>query len=673
MKIRTKLLLLISVPLLAIVVLSSFAAHRTLQVQNDMAQVTELVEFTNAISSLVHETQKERGATAGFLGSKGTKFNNVLAAQRDLTDQALPRFIGVLNSLDLANVGADFRAKVAEASSLLKQLESKRKLVSSQSISTPEAIGYYTQLNSLLLDAVGQASLATKDSQIAINIAAYAAFLQSKERAGIERAVLSNTFAKDAFGPGMYEKFIGIVSLQQSYLEDFLNLAPQKDRQYFEETLEDASVMRVESMRDIARTHAQTGGFNQDAGEWFKTITQKINLLKQVDDYLAQELVAHAEQKADIAQIKTLANVGTSLGVIALVAVGGMWIVKTILGRVNKIAQRIGDLSAGEGDLTQRLEVSSDELGQLSKYVNDFIKKIQSVVVKIAATSSDLSGASQQLVSTAHNLKSGTDETKSQSSTISSAAEEMSINMKQTASTTRQMSEGIATVADAVTSIRDSIQEISTKSEHSTSVAKTATSHVETNNERIGQLGKAAQEIGEVIEVIQDIAEQTNLLALNATIEAARAGEAGKGFAVVATEVKELAKQTSAATDGIRARVLAMQSCTEDTVGAMGEIDSVIRDISEISSTIAVSVAEQNQKVSAISESVRESADASHAIAIGVDESAMASSEITRSITVVDGTLRSTVDGAEEARSAGDHVAQLATDLQDQVSLFRTR
>ena len=79
-------------------------------------------------------------------------------------------------------------------------------------------------------------------------------------------------------------------------------------------------------------------------------------------------------------------------------------------------------------------------------------------------------------------------------------------------------------------------------------------------NDTIVSLADASTQIGKVIDIITSIAQQTDLLALNATIEAARAGEAGKGFAVVANEMKELAKQTAAATDEIRNKIEAIQS-----------------------------------------------------------------------------------------------------------------
>jgi methyl-accepting chemotaxis protein len=234
------------------------------------------------------------------------------------------------------------------------------------------------------------------------------------------------------------------------------------------------------------------------------------------------------------------------------------------------------------------------------------------------------------------------------------------------------MSQTIRAVAASVEEMNQTIREIARNAEKSAAVAGQAATLVEVSNEKISTLGNSANEIGRVIEVIQDIAEQTNLLALNATIEAARAGEAGKGFAVVATEVKELAKQTAAATDDIRSRIEAIQASTTDAVESIREISEVINNVNEVSRTIASAVEEQSITTRQISDNVSTTANAAETVARGVSETAVASREITENITKVDSVLLQTAEGADESRNAGIRLSELASEMTEMIGKFRT-
>src|SRR5579862_2192236 len=135
-----------------------------------------------------------------------------------------------------------------------------------------------------------------------------------------------------------------------------------------------------------------------------------------------------------------------------------------------------------------------------------------------------------------------------------------------------------------------SIKEIARNATEAARIASGAVKVARETNDTVNKLGESSVEIGKVIKVITSIAQQTNLLALNATIEAARAGEAGKGFAVVANEVKELAKQTAAATEEISQKIEAIQQDTGGAVRAITEIGAIIDQINGIQNTTASAV-----------------------------------------------------------------------------------
>jgi methyl-accepting chemotaxis protein len=169
------------------------------------------------------------------------------------------------------------------------------------------------------------------------------------------------------------------------------------------------------------------------------------------------------------------------------------------------------------------------------------------------------------------------------------------------AGATEQASQSVAAVAGAAEELSASVEEISRQVHHSANVVEEAGQRTDKSVAEIESLAAATQRIDGVLNLIQTIAEQTNLLALNATIEAARAGDAGRGFAVVAHEVKALAEQTAKATTEIGENVGMIQSSTRNAVNAVREIGGVVRNINEVTSTIASAVAEQDAATREIS------------------------------------------------------------------------
>ncbi|MEP0520431.1 MAG: PAS domain-containing methyl-accepting chemotaxis protein [Hyphomicrobiales bacterium] len=189
-------------------------------------------------------------------------------------------------------------------------------------------------------------------------------------------------------------------------------------------------------------------------------------------------------------------------------------------------------------------------------------------------------------------------------------------------------SENVQTVASATEEMAASVSEISQQVKLAQEISEEAVAQADRTNSIVVGLSDAGQKIGAVIELINSIAEQTNLLALNATIEAARAGEAGKGFAVVAAEVKNLATQTSKATEDIGTHITGVQSSTGEAVSALEVISTTISKINEISTAIAVAVEEQSSVTNEIAGTMQR---ASH----GVETINLSVNEITNSAQVV--------------------------------------
>ena len=239
---------------------------------------------------------------------------------------------------------------------------------------------------------------------------------------------------------------------------------------------------------------------------------------------------------------------------------------------------------------------------------------------------------------------------------LSAVAKQMSGNSEQTTRQARMVAEtsmgvtrSAASVATSAEQMSATVREIAKSASEAAKVATTAVRAAEQTNGAVAKLGESSVEIGKVIKVITSIAQQTNLLALNATIEAARAGEAGKGFAVVANEVKELAKQTAAATEDISRKIEAIQSDTKRSVQAIQEIGGIIGQINDYQNTIATAVEEQ---AATTAEIARSAAEASRA-----------SEQISMSIEGVSSAANSASEGAANTLSAAEELARLASGL----------
>lgn len=217
-------------------------------------------------------------------------------------------------------------------------------------------------------------------------------------------------------------------------------------------------------------------------------------------------------------------------------------------------------------------------------------------------------------------------------------------------------SSNVQTVAAASEEFSASISEIGRQVEQATTAVNTAMVTTGNANERVASLAQSAQEIGDVVSLIRDIAEQTNLLALNATIEAARAGEMGKGFAVVASEVKELATQTSKATEEISRQIGSIQDSTKEAVQSIDEIGTTIEQVNNFTTSISSAVQQQNMATSEIASSIQEAAQGTQVVS--------------QDIEVVSNSVSDTNTAVDEVNSVSSDVDQCAKGLAETVDQF---
>ena len=376
-RLKTKIILLVAIPLVAMLFFSITLMLESSRQKTEMEAVSTLSSLASVLSTLVHETQKERGASAGFTASEGRKFAEILPNQRMQTDQKRAQLESELKTFDTSKFGKAFEEKVSVLNNELAQLSHIRGQVDQLALSFPEVAGWYTGLNAKLLEVIAEMPNLITEAELITQLTAYVNYLQSKERAGIERAVMSGTFGKDNFAPGMYKKFIELVTAQRNFIYVFETLATKEMKTFYQQAMRHDSVQQVERMRESAIERADRGGFGIDAEHWFKTITVKINQLKQVDDYIAGQVVtiANDHQKAASRQFSLFFVIVIVLLVITLGL--SYQIGKAIREPIITMSDTIRKV-VDEGDFNRRIENDQkDEVGEITRLLDSLFESLQ--------------------------------------------------------------------------------------------------------------------------------------------------------------------------------------------------------------------------------------------------------------------------------------------------------
>ncbi len=650
-RIMPRVLCALLVPSLGLLLASSIIVTEKATTAGEMQKLSTLAGLATHVSGLVHEMQKERGASAVFLGSKGEELKRELPEQRLLTDAQRQTMNSALKEFDAKAAGNELAAILDDAMARLARLDALRQDIGNLKISAAESSGYYTATIGRLLDVGLEISKLVTNADVARSLSSYASFMQAKERSGQERATGALGFYAGKFSLALYRSFVGIGASQETYFKLFSFYATKDDQAFLAATVVGEPVTEVDRMRKLALETAPGEVLSGANGaHWFQMATARINLMKKVEDHLAGNLLALAEQTRAKAMSAFWTALGVAAAMIVLTGILGFVIVRGITRPITGMTNAMQKLADGDTATEIPARERGDEVGVMARAVEVFRDKMieaersraerneaeQHAVVQRKADMNQLadrfedavgeiietvSSASGELEASAGALTTNAERAQELSTMVAAASEEASTNVQSVASATEEMA--------------SSVNEISRQVQQSATIANEAVDQARKTNDRVGELAKAASRIGDVVELINTIAGQTNLLALNATIEAARAGEAGRGFAVVASEVKALAEQTAKATGEISQQIVGIQTATHESVGAIREIGDTIGRMSEIASTIAAAMEEQGAATQEISRNVQQAAAGTQQVSahitdvqVGASKTGSASSQL---------------------------------------------
>ena len=656
LKIGTKLLLLLLLPLIGLLVFAVRDVSEKVISLHDMKRTKALTALTVSTSGLIHELQKERGLTAGFIASKGEKFRAELAKQREETDGARKK----LESFTTENATSMevVKATLDGARSTISRLSDVRSSADALKLEGKESFNFYSGTIGGYLDVIGAVSRSAANASLATKATALLAFASAKEYAGRERATLNAVFTADKFDEENYQRFLKILASQDSYLSMFGKYASKEEQGKVLELNDSPSARKVADLRSTALAKGMAGGFGIAPEEWFAAITEKINSMREVESGIALSIsTAAAGFEAD-ARNKMLLSSGLTALLLLVSLLMGWLVAINIVKPLKSLVSMIGNIADGEGDLTARLETNrQDEIGEVCARFNLFVEKIHAIVLQVANSVGEVSGAAEHLRGTAEQIATAAEEVASQSTAVATASEEMSAtstdisrNCTIAADVSNEASRTAAEGAEIVRSTIHGMQQIAER--------------VTLASQSVAGLGARSDQIGVIVGTIQDIADQTNLLALNAAIEAARAGEQGRGFAVVADEVRALAERTTKATREISEMITAIQTETGSAVTTMESGVAVMEAGMKHSQQSGQSL---EQILSAISEVTAQV----HQIATAAEEQTATTGEISNNIHQITQVVHETASGAHETANSASRLTAMADNLNSLVSRFK--
>ncbi|MEI8276831.1 MAG: nitrate- and nitrite sensing domain-containing protein [Hyphomicrobiales bacterium] len=574
-----------------------------------MAKLNQMAQGVTGISRLVHHLQRERGASAVFVGSKGEQLRTELPAQRKLTDEQRTAATVFLSEVGATAASEEFRDAVAKSVGAVAQLDAKRTAIDGLSISAPESNTYFTETIAKLLVVTGEIAKVSSHSETTVAISAYVSFMQGKERAGQERAVGAAGVSQGKLDIAGYVRLLGLRAAQETYLGTFIDVATPAQRSFFQQTMSGKIIETVVKMREIIAKGGMSGEMQGlDGKAWFDATTARIDLLKTVEDRIAADLITlttaiHANATQALITLASIVAFAF-FGSLALAFVTARSVVRPL----SALVRPLEEVAAGNFAITVPGTGRKDEIGQIAAAVAQMSEKVSSTIGEIKASGREVTNASAEISTSTTDLSQRTEEQAASLEETSAAMEELSATVKKNAENAQQASQS----ATATRDVADRGGQVVAK-------AVAAMARIEDSSRRV------FKKIG----VIDEIARQTNLLALNAAVEAARAGESGRGFAVVASEVRGLAQRSSQAAKDIKDLITNSNGQVKDGVDLVNrageslvEIVKSVKEVADVVAEIANASDEQATGIEQINKALTQMDDATQQNSALVEENA---------------------------------------------------
>ncbi|MDD2887288.1 MAG: nitrate- and nitrite sensing domain-containing protein [Aliarcobacter sp.] len=381
MSIKNKVKVLSFFPLVFIICMSLYIDMDLYNKESTLNNVKEITNLNGKISLLLHETQKERGLSAAFITSKGNKFKDTLTTQKELTNKSIEEFKKNVEQIPVSIYPQNGKTLIDNVLKELANIQGLRTEVDNLQIDSKKAISYYSNINTILLNFIALTSTSAGSENSIKNIIAYYNFLMAKERVGIERAIGASTIVAKSFAPGMYSKYIGLVNDQKIFFDTFFLYAGDNQK-VFNEKFNNPVILEVEKMREILLSYGENKELILDIDPtiWFNKMTEKIDILKQIDDQLAKNLASDMDKELEKEETLMYFMIFVTVFIVILILYFVTFFNSSISRGIDKIYVGIEQFMKYLNREINELEYielnTRGELGKLARMVNYNIDRI---------------------------------------------------------------------------------------------------------------------------------------------------------------------------------------------------------------------------------------------------------------------------------------------------------
>ena len=650
MSIKSRLVLLVSIPLLFIIALAIGKVASDLKDKENLVISKNRILEAEALSNIIHLLQKERGMSIGFVASEGVKFKDDIPKIRREVDEKI-------NEAQTIYTQTDGDSSVF---SIVSELSQKRRSIDTLGISAPDTGAYFGKTIVALVDTSITIPSVITDQESRNLVQAYTHLSSTKEQLGQIRANLNGAFSKDAFLGDTYFKFAGNIGAYSVNLRKFGVLSPDELKKFTDETYKGDDIDQTMKMIDIAKTKGLAGGFGIDPALWFTNVTSSIEKLRLIELELYKELNQRIDDQIDTKEASILLLIAGLLAFITLFTAFIFYFSNKSIAKPLENFKEMLIKIAETKNLTLRTDNNAPmEISQMSSGINELLHTLSDLIETSKRSSYENSSVSQQLSSTAMGVGKNVEASVVVIDDATQRANEINREITKAIQDAQESKKEVIHANDYLEIARNEIVSLTTKVQ--------STAELEASlAQRMNSLSQEANDVKNVLSLISDIADQTNLLALNAAIEAARAGEHGRGFAVVADEVRKLAESTQKSLTEINATINIIVQAIIEVSQQMSDNANDVQKLSESAEDVENKI---NESVSIVNKAVK----ASDQTVNDFEKTGKSIEFIANQVSQINEISSQNARSVEEISGAAQHLNAMTQELHTKLEIFKTK